>query len=79
MCADRVTEFAGELEQFHNEEGIKIYSTMSETKAAFTESTTRSLKNVLYRYMEDDGYKYIHILFQFITRLNYRKSFLKDL
>ena len=39
---------------------IQIYSTMSETKAAFAERTIRSLKNILYRYMEGSGYKYIH-------------------
>ena len=33
---------------------------MSEMKAAFAERTIRSLKNILYRYMEDYGYKYIH-------------------
>ena len=29
-----------------------------ETKSAFAERTIRSLKNILYRYMEDNGYKY---------------------
>ena len=43
---------------------------MSETKAAFAERTIRSLKNILYRYMEDHGKKYIHKLTQFVTTLN---------
>ena len=30
---------------------------MSETEAAFAELTIRSLKNIVYRYMEDNGYK----------------------
>ena len=47
---------------------------MSETKAAFTERTLRSLKNILYRYTEDFGYKYIHKLSQFITTLNSRRN-----
>ena len=47
---------------------------MSETKAAFAELTIRSLKNILYRYMEDIGYKYIHKLIQFITTLNSRRN-----
>ena len=47
---------------------------MSETKAVFAERTIRSLKNVLYRYMEDFGYKYIHKLPQFITTLNSRRN-----
>ena len=47
---------------------------MSETKATFAERTIRSLKNILYRYMEDFGYKYIHKLPQFIATLNSRRN-----
>ena len=47
---------------------------MSETKAAFAERTIRSLKNILYRYMEDFGYKYTHKLPQFIITLNSRRN-----
>ena len=43
---------------------------MSETKVAFAERTIRSLKNILYRYMEDNGDKHIHNLTQFVTTLN---------
>ena len=71
---DKGTEFAGAFEKFCTAEGIQVYSTMSETKAAFAERTTRSLKNILYRYMEDFGYKYIHKLPQFITNLNSRRN-----
>ena len=60
-------------------EGIQIYSTMSETKAAFAERTIRSLKNILYRYMEDNAYKYIHKLTQFITALISRRNCSIDL
>ena len=52
---------------------------MSETKAAFAERTIRSLKNILYRYMEDNGYKFIHKLTQFIIALNSRRNCSKDL
>ena len=52
---------------------------MSETKAAFAECTIRSLKNVLYRYMEDNGKKYNHKLTQFVTTLNSRRKCLIDL
>ena len=45
---------------------------MSGTKAAYAESTIRSLKNIMYRYMEDYGYKYIHKLPNFIATLNSR-------
>ena len=47
---------------------------MSETKAAFAERTIRSLKIILYRYMEDNGYKYLHKLTQFLTTLNSRRN-----
>ena len=43
---------------------------MNEIKTAFAERTVRSLKNLLYRYMEDNGYKYIHKLTQSATTLN---------
>ena len=52
---DKGTEFAGALEKFCAAEEKQSYSTMSETKAAFAERTLRSLKNILYRYMEDFG------------------------
>ena len=71
---DKGTEFAGAFKKFCGAEGIQVYSTMSETKAAFAERTIRSLKNVLYRYMEDFGYKYTHKLPQFITTLNSRRN-----
>ena len=64
------TEFAGAFKKFCTAEGIQVYSTMSETKAAFAERTIRSMKNILYRYMEDFGYKYIHKLPQSIVTLN---------
>ena len=47
---------------------------MSETKAAFAERAIPSLKIVLYRYIEDYGYKYIHKLSQFVTTLNTRRN-----
>ena len=52
---------------------------MSDTKAAFAERTIRSLKNILYRYMEDNGHKYIHELAQFVTALNSRRNCSIDL
>ena len=74
IWVDKGTEFAGAFKKFCAAEGIQVYSTMSETKAAFAELTIRSLKNILYRYMEDFGYKYIHKLPQFITTLNSRRN-----
>ena len=67
---DNGTEFAEEFEKLCKAEGIQTYSTMSETKAAFAERTIQSLKNIPYRYMEENGYKYIHKLTQLVTTLN---------
>ena len=74
IWVDQGTEFAGEFKKFCSAEGIEIYSTMSETKAAFAERTIRSLKNILYRYMKDYGYKYIHKLPQFIATMICRNN-----
>ena len=73
------TEFAGEFLKLCKNEGIEINSTMIETKTAFAERTIRSLKNILYRYMEDNGYKYLHKLTQFVTTVNSRTNCLIDL
>ena len=74
IWVDKGTEFAGAFKKFCGAEWIQVYSSMSETKAAVAERTIRSLKNILYRYMEDFGYKYIHKLPQFITTLNSRRN-----
>ena len=71
---DQGTEIAGEFKKFCSAEGVEIYSTKSDTKAAFAERTIRSLKNILHRYMEDYGYKYIHKLPQFIATMNSRNN-----
>ena len=76
---DKGTEFAGEFKKLCKAEGIQMYCTMSETKVAFAERTIRSPKNILFRYMEDDGYKYTHKLTQFVTPPNSRKNCSKHL
>ena len=55
IWVDQGTEFAREFKNFCGAEGIEFYSTMSETKAAFAERTIRSLKSILYSYMEVVG------------------------
>ena len=72
IWVDKGTELAGEFEKLSKAEGIQSYSTMSQTKAAFTQGTIRSLKTILYRYSKDNGYKYIHKWTQFVTKLNSR-------
>ena len=71
---DKGTEFAGVFKKFCAADGIQVHSTMNETTAAFAERTIRSLKNILYCYMDDYGYKYIHKLPQFINSLNSRRN-----
>ena len=74
IWVDKGTEFAEAFKKFCTAEGIQVYSAMSETKAVFAERTIRSLKNIIYRYLEDFGYKYIHKLPQFISTLNSRRK-----
>ena len=71
---DKSIEFAGAFKKFCAAEWIQVYSAISETKAAFAKRTIRPLKKVLYRYMEDFGYKYIHKLPQLITTSNSRRN-----
>ena len=74
IWVDQGREFAGAFKKFCTAEEIQVYSTMSETKAAFAERTIRSLKKILYRYMEDFGYKYKHKLPLFIATLNSKRN-----
>ena len=74
VWVDKGTEFAGEFKNICKAEWIQTYSTISETKAAFAERTMRSLKNILYRYIEDNGDKYIHKSTQFVTTQNCRRN-----
>ena len=79
VWVDKGTKLAGELKKLCKAEGIQIHSTMSETKAAFAERTLRSSRIILYRYIEDNGHKYIHKLTQFVTTLNFRRNCSIDL
>ena len=54
-------------------------NTKNETEAAVLERTIRSSKNIFYRYMEDNGYKYIQKMSQFLETLNSRKKCSIDL
>ena len=69
IWVDKGTEFTGTFEK-RAAEGKQFYSNLSETTAAFVDRTLRSLNKILYRYMMDFGYKYIHKLPQFVTNLN---------
>ena len=73
ICVELGTEFAGKFKNFYSSKGIEIFLQL-ETKAKIAERTERSLKNVLYRYMEDYGYKYIHKSPHFIVPMNSRNN-----
>ena len=74
IWVDKGTEIAGELKKPCKADGIQSYSTKSETKPAFAERKIRCLKNILHHYMEDNGYKYIHKMSQFVKTLNSRRN-----
>ena len=62
------------LKIFCKEKDIEVYSTMSETKAAFAERAIQSLKYIIYRYIEEHGEKFVPKLQQFVSTLNCRKN-----
>ena len=50
----------------------KIYSPRRETKIAVAERATRSLKNKIYRFMEENGHKYLVKMSSFLNTMNGR-------
>ena len=72
VCVDQGTEFGGEFRKFCGQKKIKIYSTRSETKATVAERAIRSLKNIIYRCMEENGHKYLVKMVSFLNTMNCR-------
>ena len=72
VWVDQGTEFGGEFKKFCKSSDIKIYSTRSETKAAVAERAIRSLENIIYRYMEENGDKYVHKMDSSVNTMNTR-------
>ena len=72
LWVDKRTEYGGTFNKICKEKNIEVYSTMSETKAAFAERAIQSLKHIIYRYIEDHGEKFIHKLPQFVSTMIYR-------
>ena len=71
---DKGTEYGGIYKTFCEEKDIEVYSTMSETKAAFADRAIQSLKHIIYPYIEDHGGKIVPKLKQFVSTLNCRKD-----
>ena len=72
VWVDQGTEFGGEFRKFCRQKKIKIYSTRSETKAAVAERAIRSLKKIIYRFMEENGCKYLVKMSSFLNTMNSR-------
>ena len=68
----KVLSLGGEFKNFCKSRDIKIYSTRSETKAAVAERAIRSLKNIICRYMEENGDKYVHKMDNCVNTMNTR-------
>ena len=73
VWVDDGTEFLGAFKALCTERGIHLYSTFSEKKSAFAETNIRSLKNIIYRYLEEKWtYSYLDKLDAFVKTINSR-------
>ena len=73
VWVDDGTEFLGAFKTLCNKRGIHLYNTFSERKSAFAERNIRSLKKIIYRYLEEKWtYSYINNLDQFVKTINSR-------
>lgn len=71
---DDGSEFEASFKSFCKSVGIKIYHTFSENKACYAERAIRTLKNLLYRYMEEENTStYIDKLQELVDTINGRK------
>ena len=70
---DAGTEFKGSFSTLCRKNEIEVYKTLSEKKSAFAERKIRSLKNLIYKYLEDKWtYSYINLLQSFVQTINSR-------
>ena len=73
VWTDKGTEFKGAFKQLCVKRGIHPYSTNSETKSAMAERNIRSLKNIIYKYIEfKQSFTYINDLHKFVHTINSR-------
>ena len=73
IWSDKGTEFKGAFKNLCDKRGIATYTTASETKSAYAGRNIRSLKNIMYKYMENKWtYHYISKLSQFFSLINSR-------
>ena len=70
VWVDDGTEFLGAFKALCIERGIHFYGTFSEKKSAFEERNIRSLKNIIYRYLEENWtYSYLDKLDAFVKTI----------
>ena len=70
---DDGTEFEASFKRYCKEVDITIYHTFSDTKAAYAERAIRSLKSIIYRYLEEhETSKYVNQLQSFVKTMNSR-------
>ena len=73
IWVDEGTEFEASFRSYCKAIDFSIYHTFSETKASYAERAIRSLKNIMYRYMEEnDSFRYFHKLQSFAKTMNTR-------
>ena len=73
VWTDKRSEFKGEFKKFCEKKGIHLYTTENESKSAFAERNIRSLKNIIYKYLEENWtWTYIKDLPQFVNTINGR-------
>ena len=73
VWVDAGTEFKGSFSTLCQKNEIEVYKTFREKKSAFAERNIRSLKNLIYKYLEDKGtYSYINQLQSFLQTINSR-------
>ena len=75
VWVDKGTEFKGSFKTLCEKKGIKTYTTESEKKSAFAERNIRSLKSLIYKYLEEKWtYSYIDKLQDFVNTINSRTN-----
>ena len=73
VWVDDGKEFLGAFKSLCEKRGIHLYTTYSKKKSAFVERNNSSLKNIIYRYLEEKWTdSYIDKLDQFVKTINSR-------
>ena len=73
VWVDAGTVFKGSFSTLCQKKAIEVHKTFSEKKSAFSERNIRSLKNLIYKYLEDKWtYSYINQLKSHVQTINSR-------